>query len=322
MGGMAVAWPLSGYAQQPDKLRRVGVLMTVSEDHPEGQAGIAVFLQHMQQLGWVGGRNLQIDTLWSGGSDAKLFKDAAAVMSFAPDVILAMGANVGPLLQISGAVPIVLVNGPDPLRAGYVRSLARPGGNVTGFFILEYSFNGKWLELIKQIAPKVSRVGIIWESKIASGPALFSAVRSVASSFGLEANFLTVRDADEIEQSITKFRPAAPAALIITASPLAITHRKLIIALAARHKLPTIYFHRIFPVEGGLISYAPDYIDQFRRAAEYVDRILRGEKAADMPVQAPTKYNLVLNLNTAKTLGLTIPNSLVASANELIDHKT
>jgi putative tryptophan/tyrosine transport system substrate-binding protein len=318
IGGVA-AWPTITYAQQPDGQSRIGVLMTLA-DGPDGQARMTAFQQGLQQLGWTDGRNIRIDTRWSGGNDAKMRKDAAEVVALAPNVILASGsASMGPLMQISGTVPIVFVIVPDPVGAGYVNSLARPGGNVTGFSLFEYSIGGKWLDLLKQIAPGVTRVAVLRDPVISGGLGQYAAVQSAASSFGVEASAFNMRDATEIERDITAFAATSGGGLIVTGAALATVHRSLIITLAARHKLPAIYFERHFVAEGGLISYGPDFIDQYRRAASYVDRILKGEKPADLPIQAPTKYELVINLKTAKALGLTVPNTLIGRADEVIE---
>ena len=318
--GGAAAWPITTYAQQRDGQPRIGVLMTSLADRPEGQARIAAFLQGLQQLGWTDGRNIQIDVRWSGGNDAKMRKNAAELVALAPEIIVASGsAGMGPLMQISGTVPIVFLIVPDPVGAGYVKSLARPGGNATGFLLFEYSIGGKWLDLLKQIAPEVNRVAVLRDSAISAGLGLYGAVQSAASSFGVEASAVDLRDASEIERDIAAFATTPGGGLIVSASPVATRHRDLIVKLAARHKLPAIYFERFFVAEGGLISYGPDIVDQYRRAPSYVDRILKGEKPADLPVQAPTKYELVINLKTAKALGLNVPNTLIGRADQLIE---
>ena len=318
--GGAAAWPITTYAQQRDGQPRIGVLMTSLADSPEGQARIAAFLQGLQQLGWTDGRNIQIDVRWSGGNDAKMRKNAAELVALAPEIIVASGsAGMGPLMQISGTVPIVFLIVPDPVGAGYVKSLARPGGNATGFLLFEYSIGGKWLDLLKQIAPEVNRVAVLRDSAISAGLGLYGAVQSAASSFGVEASAVDLRDASEIERDIAAFATTPGGGLIVSASPVATRHRDLIVKLAARHKLPAIYFERFFVADGGLISYGPDIVDQYRRAPSYVDRILKGEKPADLPVQAPTKYELVINLKTAKALGLNVPNTLIGRADQLIE---
>jgi putative tryptophan/tyrosine transport system substrate-binding protein len=320
IGGAATAWPLAARAQQPERVRRIGVLMTTAADDPVGQARIAAFLQGLTQLGWTDGRNVRIEYRWSSGNEADTRKYAAELAALAPDVILANGSvAVGPLLQATRAVPIVFVNAADPVGAGYVDSLARPGGNATGFLLFEYSISGKWLELLKQIAPGVTRAGVIRDPAIPSGIGQFGAIQTAAPSFGVEVILINVRDPGEIERAITAFARSSNGGLIVTGSPLAIVHRDLIITLAARHKLPAVYYERFFAAGGGLISYGPNIVDQYRQAAGYVDRILKGAKPADLPVQAPTKYELVINRKTAKALGLTVPPTLLATANEVIE---
>jgi putative ABC transport system substrate-binding protein len=319
LGGAAVAWPLAARAQQPDRMRRIGALAGI-EDDAEGQARFAAFLQGLQQLGWTDGRNVRIDYRWGGGDADNIRKHAAELAALAPDVILAAGAAVvGPLLQATRTVPIVFVIVPDPVGAGFVDSLARPGGNATGFINFEYSISAKWLELLKQITPGVTRAAVLRDPAITAGTGQFGAIQSVAPSLGVEVSPVNVRDAGEIERAVTAFARSSNGGLIVTGSALAVVHRDLIVTLAARHKLPAVYFIRSFVAGGGLISYGPDYFDQFRRAAGYVDRILKGEKPADLPVQAPTKYELVINLKTAKALGLTVPQSVLARADEVIE---
>jgi putative tryptophan/tyrosine transport system substrate-binding protein len=318
--GGAAAWPLAARAQQGERVRRIGVFMNLASDDAEGQARNAAFLQGLQQSGWTVSRNVQIDYRWSAG-DAELFRRHAAELAvLAPDVILATGsATVGPLLQATRTVPIVFVQVPDPVGAGFVESLARPGGNATGFTIYEYGIAGKWLELLKEIAPSVTRVAVLRDPAIAAGAGQLGAIQSVAPSLGVELRPLGVRDAGEIERSVTAFARSSNGGLIVTGSTLALVHRDLITTLAARHRLPAVYNSRYFATVGGLISYGSDSIDPYRRAASYVDRILKGEKPADLPVQAPTKYELVINLKTAKTLGLEIPSSVLARADEVIE---
>src|SRR5262245_32971717 len=319
LGGAAAAWPLTTYAQQPDGQPRVGVLMTV-DDGAQGQARMAAFRQGLQQLGWIDGRNIRIDARWSGGNDAKMRKDEAELVALAPNVILATGsASMGPLMQISSTVPTVFVIVPDPVGAGYVNSLARPGGNATGFSNFEFSFGGKWLDLLKQIAPGITRVAVLRDPLISAGLGQYGAVQAAASSFGVEPSPINLRDASEIERAIVAFASSSNGGLIVTGSPLAFVHRDLIITLATRHKLPSIFQDRSFVAEGGLISYGPDLVDQYRRAASYVDRILKGEKPAELPVQAPTKYELTINLKTAKALGFTVPSTLIGRADEVIE---
>jgi ABC-type uncharacterized transport system substrate-binding protein len=306
-------------AQQPDRMRRIGALAGI-EDDAEGQARFTAFQQGLQQLGWTDGRNVRIDYRFGGGDADSIRKHAAELAALAPDVILAAGAAaVGPVLQAARTVPIVFVIVPDPVGAGFVDSLARPGGNATGFINFEYSIGAKWLELLKQIAPGVTRAAVLRDPVITAGTGQFGAIQSAAPSLGMEVNPVNVRDASEIERAVAAFARSSNGGLIVTGSALAVVHRNLIITLAARHKLPAVYFERNFVASGGLISYGPDYLDQFRRAATYVDRILKGEKPADLPVQAPTKYKLVINLKTAKDLGLTMPPTLLATADEVIE---
>ena len=320
LGGASVAWPLAARAQPVERMRRIGVLMNVAADDPVGQARNAAFLQGLQQLGWSDGRNVRIDARWAAGKADDIRKYAAELVALAPDVVLAAGsASAGPLLQLTRTVPIVFVHSPDPVGAGFVESLARPGGNATGFTLFEYGISGKWLELLKQIAPHVTRVAVLRDPAIAAGAGQLGAIQSVAPSFGVELSPIGVRDAGEIERAVTTFARSSNGGLILTASTLAAVHRNLIVMLAARHKLPAVYYERFFAAAGGLISYGPDVVDQFRRAAGYVDRILKGEKPADLPVQAPTKYELVINLKTAKSLGLTVPDTLLARADEVIE---
>ncbi len=320
LGGAAVAWPLKARAQQPERVRRIGVLMSTSADDPEGQARNAAFLQGLQQLGWIDGRNVRIETRWGAGDADRIRGHAVELAALAPDVILAAGtATLGPLLQVTRALPVVFLHVPDPVGAGLVDSLARPGGNVTGFTQYEYGISGKWLELLKQIAPGVTRAAVIRDAAISAGLGLFAAIRSVAPSVGVEVLPVNVRDAGEIERDIAAFARSSNGGLVVTSSALAAGHRDLLVALAARYKLPAVYFDRSFVAAGGLISFGTDLTDQYRRGASYVDRILKGEKPADLPVQAPVKYELVINLKTAKALGLTVPATLLASADEVFE---
>jgi putative tryptophan/tyrosine transport system substrate-binding protein len=302
-------------------MRRIGVLMHLAADDLEGQARIAAFLQGLQEGGWSVGRNVRIDYRWAVGDAERSRRYAAELVAFAPDAILAAGgAVVAPLLQATRTVPIVFVQTPDPVGAGFVASLARPGGNATGFSIFEFGISGKWLELLKEIAPRVTRAAVLRDLALAAGSGQLGAIQSVAPSFGVELSPIDVRGADEIEHAITAFaRSSTNSGLIVTGSALATVHRDLIVALAARHRLPAVYPVRVFATGGGLISYGPDSIDPYRRAAGYVDRILRGEKPADLPVQTPTKYELVINLKTAKALGLDVPPTLLARADEVIE---
>jgi putative ABC transport system substrate-binding protein len=320
LGGAAAAWPLTAYAQQSDRIRRIGVLMSLAADDKEGQARLKAFVQGLQELGWTDGRNVRIDTRWSAGNADEIRKYAAELVALTPDVILAAGGSVvGTLLQATRTVPVVFTQTPDPVGAGFVASLARPGGNATGFTGFEYGMGGKWLELLKEIAPRVTRAAVLRDPAIAQGIGQFGAIQSVAPSLGVEVSPVDVRDAPEIERAVTAFARQPNSGLIVTGSGLAIAHRELIVRLVARHKLPAVYFQRFFVTAGGLISYGPDAIDPHRLAAGYVDRILKGEKPADLPVQAPTKYELVINLKTAKALGLTIPQSVLARADEVIE---
>ncbi len=320
LGCAAVIHPLIARAQQPERMRLVGILLPATADDAGMQARIAAFHQGLQQSGWTVDRNVRIDIRWATTDAAEIRRHAAELIALAPDVILAHAATaVGPLLQATRTVPVVFPAVVDPVGAGFVDSLARPGGNATGFMNYEYSLSGKWLELLKQIAPGLTRVAVLRNAASASGPGQFGAIQAVAPSLGVEANPVNVRDAGEIERAVAAFARAPNGGLIVTASPAAALHRELIVALAARHKLPAVYFERHFVAAGGLISYGPDQIDMYRRAAGYVDRILKGEKPAGLPVQAPTKYDLVINLKTAKTLGLAVPETLLASAGEVIE---
>jgi putative ABC transport system substrate-binding protein len=320
VGGAAAAWPLAARAQQADRVRRIGVLTPFTADDAEGHARLAAFAQGLQQLGWTDGQNVRIDYRWGDGKADTMRKFADELVSLTPDVILAnSSAAVSPLLQATRIVPIVFAAVADPVGAGYVETLARPGGNATGFTALEYSIAGKWLELLKEIAPRVTRAAVLRESAIAAGPGFLGAIQAPASSLGVELRPIDVRDAGEIERAVAAFARAPNGGLIVTGSPAATVRRDLIITLAARHKLPAVYAQRFFVAVGGLICYGADFLDQFRRAAGYVDRILKGEKPANLPVQAPTKYELVINLKTAKALGLTVPPSVLARADEVID---
>jgi putative ABC transport system substrate-binding protein len=318
--GGAVAWPLAVRAQQGEQVRRIGVLMPLAADDPEAQSRVAAFAQGLQQLGWTIGRNVRIDTRWAAGDAERIRKYAAELAALAPDVILAGGGAVVPsLLQATRTVPIVFTQTPDPVGAGFVNSLARPGGNATGFATYEYGISAKWLELLKEIAPRVTRAAVIRDAAIASGTGQWGALQSVAPSFGVELSPVNMRDADEIERAVAAFARSPNGGVILAGSTLAVVHRDLIVTLAARHKLPAVYSGRFFVTAGGLTSYGPDSIDPHRRAARYVDRILKGEKPADLPVQAPTKYELVINLKTARALGLEVPPTLLARADEVIE---
>jgi putative ABC transport system substrate-binding protein len=314
----AAAWPLAARAQQGSAIKRIGVLMNVAADDPEGQARIVAFVQGLQQLGWSDGRNVQIDIRWGGGDPERIHKYAAELVALAPDAILATSTIVvRPLQQATHTVPIVFVQVIDPVGAGMVATLARPGGNTTGFTVFEYGLSGKWLELLKEIAPRVTRVAVLRDLTIGLGQ--LGAIQSVAPSLGLELTPIGVGDVGEIERTVAAFARSSNGGLIVTASTSAVIHRDLISMLAARHRLPAVYSFRYFVTAGGLISYGPNSIDPYRRAASYIDRILKGEKPADLPVQAPTKYELVINLKTAKGLGLDMPASVLARADEVIE---
>jgi putative ABC transport system substrate-binding protein len=319
LGGAAV-WPLAARAQQAERMRRIGVLLPAAVDDSQFQTWVGAFLQGLGQLGWRIGRNVRIDTRWATDNAADIRKHAAELVALAPDVILAHGGSaVAPLLQETRTVPIVFPAAVDPVGAGFVDSLARPGGNATGFLVFEYGLGGKWLELLKQIAPRVTRAAVLRDPAITAGIGLFGSIQAMAPSLGVEVNPINVRDASEIERAAAAFARSANGGLIVTASGLAVLHRELIIALAARHKLPAVYYERFFVAAGGLVSYGPDFVDQYQRAAGYVDRILKGEKSADIPVLAPTKYELVINLKTAKALDLVVPQSVLARADEVIE---
>ena len=319
-GGAALAGPRAARAQQADRVRRVGVLMSRAAGDPEEQARFAGFLQGLQKLDWTDGRNVRIDARWPVG-DADRGRSAEELVAIAPDVILASAsASVAALQRITRSVPIVFANVIDPVGAGFVASLARPGGNITGFLAFEYSLSGKWLELLKEIAPNLTRIAILGDPALAAGIGQFAAIQAMApSSFGVELAPIDVRDPGEMERAVATLARESNGGLIVTGSSSAAVHRELIVMLAARHRLPAVYPFRYFVTGGGLISYGPDPIDVFRRAAGYVDRILKGEKAADLPVQAPTTYELAINLKTAKALGLTLPPSLLARADEVIE---
>src|SRR5262245_8792166 len=309
---------LTAHAQKYEQIRRIGVLMTLADDDPEGQRRVSAFQQKLQELGWTVGRNVQMDEPWAGADANNIRKYAEELVALAPHVIQASGSiAVGPLLQVTHTVPIVFTIVPEPVGAGFVSSLARPGGNATGFMSFEYGLSAKWLEVLKQIAPRVTRAAVLRDTGI-SGVAQLAAIQSVAPSLGVEVIPLSVRDAGEVERGVTHFARSPDVGLIVTASAPAAAHRQLIISLAAQHKLPAVYWERYLTGGGGLVSYGPDYVDQYRRAAGYVDRILKGEKPADLPIEAPSKYQLVINLNTAKALGITIPPSLLARADEVI----
>jgi putative tryptophan/tyrosine transport system substrate-binding protein len=316
--GSAAAWPVAVGAQQP-AMRRIGVVMNLAADDAEVQARLAPFLQGLQELGWTVGRNVRIDYRWGGGDPDRIGKFAAELVALAPDVILASGGTtVGPLQQVTRTVPIVFVNVTDPVGSGFVASLGRPGGNATGFTLHEYSISGKWLELLKQIAPGVTRVVILRDAGLTSGGGQLGSLQGAAQSAGMELRPVGVREADEMERGIAAFAGMPNSGLIVTSSSFANFHRELIISLAAKYQLPAVYFARQFVAGGGLISFGPDLLDEYRNAAGYISRVLKGEKPADLPVQAPTKFELVINLKTAKSLGITIPETLLATADEVI----
>jgi putative tryptophan/tyrosine transport system substrate-binding protein len=320
LGGAAAAWPLAARAQQGERVRRIGVLMSQAANDPEGQARVAALLQGLEELGWNVDRNVQIDSRWAAGDSERFRQYAMELVALAPDVVLASTTpGVRELQQATRTVPIVFVAVADPVAAGFVDSLARPGRNATGFSVFEYGISGKWLELLKEIAPRVTRAAILRDPAIASGIGQLAAIQGVAPAFGVELSPLGVRDAGEIERGLTGFVRGSNDGLIVLAAPLTAFHRELIVTLAARHRLPAVYSDRPFVTSGGLVSYGPDRVDQYRRAAGYVDRILKGEKPADLPVQAPTKYELVINLKTAKALGIEMPPTLLARANEVIE---
>jgi putative ABC transport system substrate-binding protein len=316
--GSAVAWPSAVRAQQRERMRRIGVLMNIRADGSD-EGNLAVFLQTLQQLGWIEGRNVQIETRSAADDAAEIRRHAAELVAAAPDVIVSTGnAGVGPLLQETRIIPIVFNNVVDPVGAGFVATMARPGGNATGFLQFEYTLSGKWLELLKEIAPRVTRAAILRDPAVTSGIGQFAVIQSVAPLVGVDVSAISLHDAGEIDRAVTAFARSPNGGLILTASRLSIVHRELIIALAARYKLPAVYPRRYFAASGGLISYGHDFAAQFRDAAGYVDRVLKGEKPADLPVQAPSKYELAVNLKTAKALGLTIPETLLATADEVI----
>src|SRR5262249_38971720 len=320
LGGVSLVRPLAARAQQGERMRRVGVLTNLAADDPEGQVRFTAFAQALAQLGWTVGQNLRIEHRWAAADAERIRKYAAELVTLAPDVMLATGAaGVAPLPQETRTVPVVFVLVPDPVGAGFVNSLARPGGNATGFVQFEYGISGKWLELLKEIAPDVAGVAVLRAPATTAGQGQIGAIQAMASSFGVEVTPVNVRDSGEIEHAIAAFVRTSRDGLIVTGSALTVFHRDLIVTLAAQYKLPTVYFQRTFVASGGLISYGADVVDQYRRAAGYVDRILKGEKPADLPVQAPVKYELVINLKTAKALGLEVPATVLARADEVIE---
>jgi putative ABC transport system substrate-binding protein len=321
LGASAAARPLAARAQQPERMRRIGVLLPAAADDTVFQTRMAAFLQALALLGWIVGRNLSIDIRWATARASEIHRHAAELVALAPDVILATGdSTMPPLLQVTRLVPIVFPVANDPVAAGYVESLARPGGNATGFMISEYSFSGKWLELLKEIAPNLKRVAVFRDTTAnVTGLAQFGIIQAMAPALRVEVSPINLRDTDEIERAVAAFARTPNGGLILTASGAAIRHRDLVITLAARHKLPAVYWERFFVAAGGLISYGADLVDHYRRAAGYVDRILKGEKPAELPVQAPTKFELIINLKTAKTLALDVPPTLLARADEVIE---
>jgi putative tryptophan/tyrosine transport system substrate-binding protein len=319
LGGAAV-WPIAARAQQRERVRRIGVLMHLAADDAEGQSRHAAFLQGLQELGWSVGRNVRVDTRWSGGDADRFRRYAAELIALAPDVILASTTPAtAALQQATRTVPIVFVAVTDPVSGGFVASLARPEGNTTGFALFEYGISGKWLELLKEIAPGVKRVAVLRDPTNPRSIGLLGAIHAVAPSLGVEVSTIGVDDAGEIDRAVSAFARTPNGGLVVNVSPLAGVHRQLIITLAARHRLPAIFTLRFFVTDGGLMSYGPDIIDPYRRAAGYVDRILKGEKPGDLPVQAPVKYDLVINLKTAKALGIEVPPALLVRADEVIE---
>ena len=320
LASTTAAWPVAAHAQQLERVRRIGVLMPLPAEDPEAQTRVATFQQALQGLGWTDGRNVHIDVRWSAGNASDTRKYAEELVALAPDVIFASGSpGLGSALQATRTIPTVFAIVPDPVGAGYVQSLSQPGGNATGFMMFEYSLCAKWLALLKEIAPGVTRAAVLRDAAIAAGVGQFAVIQSVAPSVGIDVSPVNITDAAEIKRTIAAFAHSPDGGLISTASALSAIHRDLIITLAAQHKLPAVYQERYYVTGGGLISYGPNFLDQFRRAAGYVDRILKGEKPANLPVQAPTKYELVINLKTAKALGLAVPPSVRARADEVID---
>jgi putative ABC transport system substrate-binding protein len=320
VGGIAASRPITAYAQLSTRMRRIAAMMLLAEDDPQQKEWTEAFLHGLQEAGWTDRSTIQIDYRWGAGDAARARRYAAELVALAPDVILAPGsAGLGPMLQATRDIPIVFVHVPDPVGAGFVDSLAKPGGNATGFTLFDYGISAKWLELLKQIAPAVTRVAVIRDSAISAGIGQWSAIQTVAPSAGVEVVPVNVRDAAEIERTLGAFARSANGGLIVTGSALATTHRDLIIGLAAQHKLPAVYYERLFVAAGGLLSYGADLSDQYYRAAAYVDRILKGTKPADLPVQEPAKFDLAINLKTAKALGIELPSMVLAQANTVIE---
>jgi putative tryptophan/tyrosine transport system substrate-binding protein len=320
LGGAAAAWPVAARAQQAERVRRIGVLMNLTADDPEASARITAFAQGLQQLGWTAGHNVRIDYRWGAVDADRSRKYAAELVALAPDVTLAVGSPaVAVLQQAARTVPIVFVQVAEPVGAGFVETLARPGGNATGFMLYEYGIGAKWLELLKEIAPSVKRAAFLQNPAVATGPGQFGAIQAAAPSLGVEVRPINLRGADEIERAVTAFARPLNGGLIVAGGAQAALHRDVIIRLAARHRLPAVYAARYHATSGGLVSYGPNTTDPFRRAAGYIDRILKGEKPADLPVQAPTKYELVINIKTANALGLEVPPTVLARADEVIE---
>lgn len=320
IGGGTVAWPLAARGQQGERVRRIGVILPATADDADFQTVYGVFLQALAQLGWTIGGNVRIDVRWATGNAATIRKHAAELAALAPDVVLAHGGStVSPMQQATRTIPIVFAVASDPVATGYADSLARPGGNITGFMTAEYSTAGKWLELLKQIAPGVTRVAILRDPSVPAGLGQFGAIQTAAGSLGTEISAMNVRDASEIERGIAAFARSPNSGLIVTGSSMAQQQRSLIVSLIAQHKLPAVYFNGTFVTAGGLVSYGVDFVDQYRRAAGYVDRILKGEKPGELPIQAPVKYQMLVNLKAAKAIGLTIPPSVLARADEVIE---
>jgi putative ABC transport system substrate-binding protein len=320
LGSTAAAWPAVASAQQGERVRRIGVLHTLAADDQHGQARNTAFLQALAQSGWIEGRNVRIDIRWGAADAERIRRYVADMVAQPPDVILVSGSIVvAPLLQATRTVPVVFALVPDPVGSGFVDSLARPGGNATGFMLFEYSTYAKYPELLKEIAPSVTRVAVLRDPTISGIIGQFGAIQAAAASLGMEVSPVNVRDASEIERGITTFAGSANGGLLVTGSPLTFHHRNTIVALAAQHKLPAVYYERSFVGDGGLMSYGPDFVDQYRRAGGYVDRILKGDKPADLPVQAPARYELVINLKSAKILGIDVPPMMLARADEVIE---
>jgi putative ABC transport system substrate-binding protein len=315
----AAVWPLAARAQQPAQMRRVGVLESAGIETDQ-QAGVAVFKEVLRQLGWIDGRNVRVEVRWAGADPARLRKDAEELVALQPDIIVVTGAfGLQTLLQTTRSVPIVFNSIADPVGSGFIDNLARPGGNATGFILFDYALTAKWVELLKEIAPTVTRLAVLRDPELAAGVGQFAVIQYVAPSVGMEVSAISMRDARGIEQDIAKFASAPNGGLILTGSALSLIHRDLVVGLAAKHKLPAVYHRRYFVTGGGLMSYGSEVDEQFRGAARYVDRILKGEKPADLPVQAPTKYELVINRKTAQALGLTVPPTLLTRADDVID---